>query len=137
MVLNASIHMLHHTHYCTLLQGYDAGSKEYIIVLHSSKQEVKHTLEGTLWRQHKAEPAAAGTPGAAGLAQVGGDKESLVGHRIDVWWPMDKAWYGGKVTVSVVGSAFRFGGCHGNVRDCWTSRGGLWQGLETSAESGG
>lgn len=85
-----------------MLQGFDAGSKEYSIVLQSNKQEVKLTLEGILWRQHKAEAAAGGTPAAAaaGFGQVGGDKQSLVGHRIEVWWPGEKAWYGGKVMVS-------------------------------------
>lgn len=66
-----------------LLQGYDAASKQYSIVLQSSQEVVQHTLEGVLWRQLKA------------------DKESLVGHRIEVWWPGDKAWYGGTVMVSV------------------------------------
>jgi hypothetical protein len=123
----------------TLLQGYDAGSKEYSIVLASNQEVVKHTLEGALWRQLKGNAAARGTPAAAaaaGVGQVGGDKESLVGHRIEVWWPGEKAWFGGKVMVraSCEGTGVGVSGgseggvaglCHGC---CWAVKEGLYEG---------
>jgi hypothetical protein len=87
-----------------VLQFFDPATKEYTIqLLGDPKQEIKHTLQHTLWRMARKSDAGLG-PAAAAAAAAGGskgpEKEGLVGQRIEVWWTTDKAFYAGKVTVS-------------------------------------
>lgn len=104
-----------------VLQYFNTVTKEYSIEMAADKQVIRHTLEHTLWRMavRKSDtggpaaaaaggpagkaPAAAAAAGAAGGAATA-EKEGLVGLRIEVWWPEDKAFYAGKVTVSCIGT---------------------------------
>lgn len=95
---------------CALLQFYDAATKEYTIQILSDKQVIKHTLEHTLWRMARRSDAGSGP--AAAAAGKGPEREGLVGQRIEVWWPAEKEYFAGKVTVRVISLSYPWGfGC--------------------------
>lgn len=98
-----------------MLQYFDPASKEYTIqMLGDPKQEIKHTLQNTLWRMARRSDAGAGlapAAAAAGGVSKGPEKEGLVGQRIEVWWTTDKTFYAGKVTVSQAA-------CNNNLHSC-------------------